>query len=168
MNESRPSPSADNPSLFSKLLSWAAYPASAVAGLWTAKKNVEDGVYERLKIDGGLDDIRAPLLAERKAMTEGAVKNILAEQISQVQQSFLPDSLSKDKGYFQKVEQRIRDLGLEPIGKQWKFVHRSHRQNAVINGIFMSSVTLGAMLGIADSKTLEHLLRGKESSQPER
>lgn len=168
MNDSRPHQAEDAPSLFSKVLSWAAYPLSAVAGLWTARKNIGDGVYERLKIDGGLDDLRDPLLVERRTLTEGAAKNILAQQISQVRQSFLADSSSIDKLYFQKVEQRIRDLGLEPIGKQWKYVHRSHRQNAVMNGIFMSSVTLGAMLGIADSKTLDHLLRGKESSQPER
>lgn len=156
------------PALFSKVLSWAAYPVSAVAGMWTARKNIGDGVYERLKRDGGLDDLRDPLLVERRTLTEGAAKSILAQQVDRVRQSFLPDSSSKDKAYFEKVEQRIRDLGLEPIGKQWKYVHRSHRQNAIINGIFMSSVTLGAMLGIADSKTLEHLLRGKETSQNER
>jgi hypothetical protein len=155
--------STENPSRFSKLLSWMAYPASAIAGLWTAHVNIGDAVYDRLKTDHALDDLRSNLLQERRGLSEAAAKECTTGKPGDHCRSYAERCIETDRRYFPKIEQRLRELELDTFGKQWKFVHRSHRQNAVMNGMFMSSVVLGAMLGIADSKTIAHLLGEKSA-----
>jgi hypothetical protein len=165
MSNEKSSSVSEDPSLFSKGLSWAAYPISALAGLWTAKVNIGDAVYDRLKIDKALDDIRTPLTEQRAALSQEATSDILSGQITERASRYAEKCNAADKAYFPKVEARIKALGLEAFADQWKFVHRSQKQSAIMNGVFMSSVTLGAILGIADSKVLAHLFSSRRDEQ---
>lgn len=168
MTDEKTSFSPDNPSLFSKWLSWAAYPVSAVAGLWTAKVNIGDAVYDRLKRDKALDDIRNPLIEQRATLSQEAASDIISSQITDRVSRYAEKCNVADKAYFHNVGARLKALGLDSFAEQWKFVHRSQKQSAVMNGVFMSSVTLGAILGIADSKVLAHLFSRRDEQIPPR
>lgn len=155
------------PSFFNKALKVLAFPISLATGFWTMKINTSDSVYSRLKIDGGLDDLRDSLLKERRAMTQEAVSQIGTKGESAAVQHFLQESKATDGAYFKKIEGRLEELGLHSFPAQWEFIHRSQKQSAIINGLTITGITLGALLSVANSKALARFFADDDDKTPD-
>lgn len=141
-------------SIFNRTLKILAIPVSLATGFWTMKTNTSDAVYQRLKIDGGIDDLRNPLLEKRKDLTQTLVSQLSTHEDPSALAQFHKESKLIDAAYFKKIEGRLEELGMESFPAQWKFIHRSHRQSAIINGLTISGIAIGALLSIANSKAL--------------
>ena len=158
----------ESSSPFTKALKILAYPISLGAGLWTARINTSDATYQRMKIDGGIDDLRNTLMAKRKEMTQKAVASLEHEGAETATREFIAASKVADKAYFKAIEDRYAKLGLSTFAEQWDFIHRSQRQDAIINGLTITGITIGALLTIANSKAVSNLFEPGEESPREK
>lgn len=186
----QPKEEANDTGLVSKMLKWAAYPVAVVAGLWTAKVNISDAAYERLKAKGGFDDLyhgqngngttphhtstiaQQPLHtnidsgvdALHKQEVKSAILNINAGN-AHLNQDFPARISQQDGRYHPLVDQRMKDMGLGDIRNQIKYTHRSHHQTAFLNGMTVAAIAVGALLTMAESKAISHLLAKKDKEK---
>lgn len=156
------SPETDNLTATGKFLKIAAYPVSFLTGFFVTKVNISDSAYNHFKHYDGIADIR-------KEGT-GAIKKIFQEGIDNAKkgvgnEGFLKKVVEHRNEYFPKIEGRKKALGIHSFFDEWKVVHRSDKQNAVINGIMVTAVALGALLEVTNTKMFNNFFSRSDSQE---
>lgn len=151
----------DKNSATNKVLKILAYPISFATGLFVTKTNLSDAAYNQFKHYGGIEQLRTQgAEGMRQILEEGAHNALLG-----ISNSGLPDKVVEHRAnYFPKFEARKKAFGINNIVDEWKIAHRSEKHNAVINGIMVTAVVLGALLEVTNSKMFNNFFSKKDSS----
>jgi hypothetical protein len=135
---------------FSKALKLLTYPVSALVGYKIMKSQIRDATYDNLKRYDAFEDIRPAHHDQLHKMIErfqkGEPVNILKETVRQQEK------------YQAQLTARFKELGLGTIEKQWEFIHKSQKQNVLLNGFTAAGITIGALLTMANSKSFVDVL----------
>jgi len=144
------------------LIKAIAYPFSAIVAAWTTRNSIRDSVYDELKKHGAfktlLDghELKMGQLLQNPPTVEKAIQTI-------------EDKIKLDKEFYNKTTDLLKERKLDGISRQWKFINLSNKQNAVLRGMTVMGITLGALIAIANSKTFTDLFKKQESvEQPSR
>jgi hypothetical protein len=162
MEESNTLPKKEAPTPFiSKVLKWAGYPLAAISGYLVARNSVREDAYDTAKRFGVFDDI----LKEYKPINETNVKARLAGEITQ--EEFLARSAMTKTGYSKAASERLEHMGIGEFPEMWNYIRRGSKQRAVIEGMTVAGIAIGAWLTIANSKPFASLF-AKDDEQHER
>lgn len=138
--------------ILSKVLKIAAYPLGAFTGWWVTRNQVRHYTFQKLKVRGGLDDIIA-------THEEGQLNREMSEALSHIRNSdSVYDLTTKnrplEKEYTEAIRERMKKLGLDGIKNQSEFIYKPQFHKALIEGVTAATIAIGALLIIANSKSL--------------
>lgn len=135
-------------------------PAGLWSGIWSMRQTVHNRAYETSKALGAYDDI----LAVMTPKSQENMSNLLAGNINT--EEFWKRSM-KLKAEFQHLgDERSKSIGLTSFLHKWQYMPRSAKQEAIINGITVSSVVVGAMIALSANKSFSELLGLKQDETP--
>jgi hypothetical protein len=145
-----------------KALGILAYPISAFTGFWVTRQSARSSVYDNAMFHDLTADLRNPLVEEAKAKGREAAATIKAggkvdfyEMTKEMHQNF-----SKD------IETRMEGATLGKLHKKWKFMMPHQKHKALIHGFTAAGISIGALLAMANSKTVSNLfLNDKDKDQ---
>lgn len=152
----------EKPGLFGKVLKWAGYPVAAVSGYLVTRTAVNEETYETAKRFGVFDDI----LKEYRPLNDVNVKARMADEISQSE--FLARSAITKAGYSKAASKRLEHMGVSEFPEMWNYIRRGARQRAVIEGMTVAGIAIGAWLTIANSKPFASLFAKDDEPGAER
>ena len=166
----QPKPEA-NP--INKILQVAAYPISALSGFWAAHWRVHGDTYNNLKrfdafkdihqegVPGGLD------MRNRKNVQD----RILHPETHSVEKFLEISKLTKSE-YSQKVSARMEQYGLgggmTNFKRKWEYINSPAKLEATLVGLTVTGVALGAMLTVANGKSLFEIMSGNAEEEKTR
>lgn len=175
--------STETHGFLSTALKILAVPAAALAGYWVAANNIRNSVYDRLKFHDGFKSIKPndrykkggvateipiahlpPSQRESSELIAKAVKDV--SEGKTVEAGFADKIRKLDKLTEKSIaEQLAKYDGLNTIGKQWKFTHKTGRQRALLEGFTAAGIVLAAIIPLANSKTLMGLFSEKDKEK---
>lgn len=147
--------------LLSKIVRVLAYPVSAGAGYWVARRRIYDSAYDNAKFHGVFGD-------EGKILRDGemvdhyeALKQEGKKACEALQRGEMYDIVAATKdlhaGHAADVEKGLKSVGLGTLGKQWKFTNPHQKNMALLDGFAIAGISIGALLTMANSKTVSNL-----------
>jgi hypothetical protein len=159
-----PVPSEERSNLLHRFLKIFAFPIAAVSGFWATHTSVRSSAFktaEDLKIFRKID---GDYLRERKAHIDAHDRG----QISMAELHKRDTILKRE--HRGKIRTRMGEIGRSNFVTQWDYISRSSRQRAIIDGMTVVGVSIGAMLTIGDSKWLTDQLfhRGDDKEKSEK
>jgi hypothetical protein len=154
MSESEKS-SHQDVGLFSRTLKILAIPTSLAAGLFYSSGNVRNQNYNNLRNRG--------IFKELKDSHDIKVRDLMpkAGEVKDVSE----DLKSLNKALSSQIDKRIEDMGLGSFRKKFSNLHYNQKVESVIGAMTVSTLVLGAMLAIADHKSIAALMNDKSNSQ---
>lgn len=159
----------ETPHPLNRMLAVAAFPISALTGYWTASVTAHHASYNKAKGLGTFDDLSAIASSKGKADIQDALKGeITTEEFGQ-------RVIKNTEAFRTPGFERMEKLGLQyshdlkTFKNKWNFMSLESRQTALLNGLAVSGITIGAVLSMANSKTLTNMFSGKSKEwEPER
>ena len=145
------SPEQDNPLFAQRVIKFLAYPFSLAAGLLVTHTSVRDSAYQKAKKRGGFCDIEETFGNEHSH--DLALR--LNERISK--EEFLERSISNKVRHSHAVQEQMEKLGIAGFTSKWNYINRGNKQKAIIEGLTVGGIAIGAILTIANSKSLTQL-----------
>jgi len=155
-------------SWLNRTLKVAAYPIAALSGLWAAGRELHYAAYKT--IQSGENN---PLFKEIKNTYEPSFAKNAHDLASKTitEEKFLSEFIRIKGEHSHAVGAKMQSLGLgnelfglKDMPKKWSTVNRDARNRALITGATVTGIAIGAMLTIANSKTLEQFF-GKENER---
>lgn len=147
--------------LLSKVLKVAAYPISAVAGLWSAKAGIESSTYDSLLFLHAIDDIRDPVVEEGRKKGVELSKKAAAGMTVDLHTETEP-VFSK---YRQDMQTRYERFSLGTLRQKWRHTQPHQRTGIIIQGVTGAGIALGTLLAVANSKPISHALAKHEQDK---
>lgn len=151
-------PSEHETSLLRAIMKTTFVPVSALLGLLVANTEVRGS-------------------ANRKALTETTLKDIAEKQMkakSKLQAERLAGKISKQefqqleteqlRNFRKAVDTRMKYMGYNFLNK-FNYVARSDAQKAIIDGITVAGITIGALFAVGNSKSIVDFLSGDEEKE---
>ena len=80
----------------------------------------------------------------------------------------LTETRTAHEAYGVRVTERLNEMGLGSLTEQWRFIHKTQQQNALMTGFTAGAISLGALLTVANSKTFARALAKKDETAEER
>jgi hypothetical protein len=167
---------SDKPGLVSKTLTVTAYPAAALIGYTRARSTMDGYVYDNIKDDGAIKDIRG-VTGEHLTKAEDKLGGIHAKRreagrsaVERIQKGIkvdFPAETREMRGDFEKAyAERLKMLSLDSLPQKWKMLEKKHQRWPVImNGLEAAAITLGAMLFLAENKKIARVLNGEDNNK---
>lgn len=154
--------------IFSKMLKLVAYPVSAFSGYVFSKQIIRNATYDNLKYTGAFEDIREPHYKRLNDVTKRFMNKEPVDVIGETGQLH--------EAFKSRLSERIEEMGLGTLKKQWEFIHTTQKQNAMLTGFTAAGISIGALLTMANNKLFtstisEHMEANKQQQQdkePER
>lgn len=145
----------------SKALKLLGFPIAAISGYWSGSVSIRNSAYDNAKEHGLFDDFHSSShdsmknigAKARQAISEGKPFDILTESV--------PLHTMRDA----QIAERLEKVGLGNFEKQWKFTSRYQKQNALLNGLTVAGIAIGAIFSMAHSKAVQKLFTKHEPSQ---
>lgn len=141
-----------------RIISIAAYPIAGISGIWVAANELHNAAYQKAK---GLDG--NPHFGEIQKLYDGKYVDIakkFEDGLLNTQQRLTAEWAVK-KEYSKAVGGKMKALGfgdgwgrMEDLPNKWHSVNRGTKQSAIISGLTVAGVAIGALLTIANSKSL--------------
>jgi hypothetical protein len=148
--------------LFNRVLKMAAYPAAALSGFWATSVNVHNSAYNKAKALGAFDDILETATTRSKSEVE-------ARRKGQISLEEFSEKWPKSKLAFQEAaEARMKYMGLDSFKNKWKYMAKESKQEAVLVGLTVTGIAIGALLTIANSKTVGNLFGSEKDDSKSR
>ena len=144
--------------VIAKSLNVLAYPISAVIGYWFVRHDIHDGAYDAIKRD--FPD-RHDFIGQRSSLLKDAFRRVDAGEKVDITQRMT----EINREFSQEGDAALRSLGVDNMGKAWKFVHRGDHRKALMNGFTAAAIALGSLLTIANSKTVTDLFQRAEEEK---
>jgi hypothetical protein len=171
MNENDIPAAADGkkPSALSKTLdfaSLASYPVGIFAGWKVTRAAIRDEARKNLHHTHIIDDL------EKTRETEGTA--LRDELLKKTGTKRSPEELSKalkqvEENFYDARNARYTSAGIRGTGDYWKHLRSSEKFNAIVQGATVSSIIIGAVILMTQSKNLfSHLLGSSEDESKSR
>ncbi len=149
--------------IINKVLKVAAYPVSGFIGWWVSRNQIRHYTFEKLNDRGGLSDV-----IDDVEHGDAKLKEITLEAVKKIKQPGVMVDLGKEgrpveKRYTAAIRERFERLGLNTVGKQSEYIYKPQFHKALLEGFTALSISLGAMLILANSKSLSKAFRDAES-----
>jgi hypothetical protein len=161
-------PPSEKPGIVSKTLRVIAYPVSAFAGYWVAKQRIRDSAYENAKFHNAFGAKGEMVRRGEEGVQKfhEKLKEIGTEAQKAIRDGTPFDIVEKvghhHAAHKQDVEAGLKAVGLGPLYKRWKFNTPHQKNMAILDGVTIAGISIGALLTMADSKTLSHLFVSKD------
>lgn len=137
--------------IVSKALKIIAVPVSAASGLFYGNSRVRNQNYNNLRNRGIFKDLKdAHDDNVRALMPEVGKTKDISEDLSKL-----------NKALSEKIDTRIKDIGFGTFQKKFKNIHSTQRVETIIGAITVTTLVLGAILAIADHKSITDLFADK-------
>jgi hypothetical protein len=155
---------SDEPGLLSKALKALSVPIGAVSGYIVTRINIRHSAYENAKNHNMFKDITGSGTKREQAMHVIGEAVIGAEKTGK-QFEVLAQSIPLHADYQKAFTKRMETAKLGTFLKQWKFTSSFQQQNAVINGLTVAGVAIGAIYAIASSKMIQHAFSNRDAEK---
>ena len=153
--------SQEQSSLVGKAVKILSYPLAALSGFWAAKVSVHNSAYNTAKSLGAFDDILESATPKSKMDIKEGVQGII--DTAECYRRSIVNKLS----YQKLADERMEKIGLDSFAKKWNYMAKANKQDAVLIGMTVFGVAIGALLTMSNSKTLNNLF-SKDSSQEQK
>jgi hypothetical protein len=160
-------------SLLSKALKVVSLPVAAISGYIVTSINIRHSAYENAKDHGMFKDLSGSykdakgnevITPRQEAMHALGEKVMAAEKIGQ-RVDVLAESIPLHANYGKSFTKRMETAKLGSFVKQWRFTSPFQQQNALINGLTVAGVAIGAILSIANMKTIQHAFSSQDAEK---
>ena len=137
---------------FMKAIEILTFPVSGLAGLWTTHISIRNDAQEVAK---------APDLFLHKTFTDYQKVRVKHDHLRETNAITKQEWQALDTGsrnaYRAILDAKMEEHGLGTFMSKWNYVSRSARQKAVIEGMGVAMVAVGALLSITNSKFVQHM-----------
>jgi hypothetical protein len=148
----------ENPTTFNKIMKAVGYPVAAISGLWATKVSVHNNAYNTAKKLGAFDDILEKTTPESRSQIKDLINNAIPTE------EYITKSLQSKAAYQAAADERLELMGLNTFKNKWDYMAKASKQDAVLIGLTVSGIAIGAWLSIANNKSLSNLFsNGKEN-----
>lgn len=140
----------------SRLIKWLTYPIAAVSGFWAANVSVHNNAYNTAKTLGAFDDILD--VATPKSISDlhqGVVGKISTAEC-------YARSIENKLNYQKLADERMAKIGLDSFRSKWNYMAKANKQDAVLIGMTVFGIAIGALFAISESKTLNNLISSEK------
>lgn len=151
----------DNPGLINRAIKVLAYPFSAVIGYWVTRSHIRNSTYDNLKEHGGFSDILPSHDEGLRKSIGGAVERVNRGEIVEIVKETAP----LQHEYTAAIRNRFRQMGVGDLSKQWGFIHKTQKHQAMLDGLTATGITLGSLLVIANSKAIGKLFQRRDKDE---
>ncbi len=145
-------------SAVARFLRIAAYPISLFSGLWVLKNDVHDMTYENLKRYGAFDKILKVMQPRNSSNVQARVNDEITKEVF-LERAFGANGTKHE--YSKQVADQMEHMGLgggwSNFRQQWQYIRKGGQRSAVINALTVTGITIGAILTIANTKTIREL-----------
>jgi len=145
-------------SFYNKVLKVVAFPIAAVSGWWTTLNSARGDAYRMGTEDGSIKDIVDAYHENKKPYIKARIEGKLPLE------EFLKIEDKLRAQYRLDTDARMAHMGHGTLTGQMKYLRRSLRQKAALEGMTAAGVTLGVLLTVAESKVLATLF-GSEAKK---
>ena len=153
---------------FSKVLGVLAYPIAAVPGIFVAKAGIREAIYDKYAGKGGFADLQNQYAADFHKITgidpaevrsERRGNNKVARtELKYVREETRDAVAALDREMFKAVEKKFAEKwNMHNVFDYWKNINANQKINTAFMALTVSGVALGALLTIANSRTLSKL-----------
>jgi hypothetical protein len=147
--------------LFNRILRVAAYPIALASGLWATHTDLRNTSYDSARRQGAFND----LLEKHRPIASQGVQDRIAGKISA--EEFFQQAMKNKGEYSKAVDERMKTLGVKSMFDKWKYINRADKKHALVEGMKVVGISLGAMLTVANSKSLVDFFVGDKKHHPE-
>lgn len=145
---------------FSKVLRVLAFPISFISGLIVAHVQVRGSAAREAINDGSLKDIVDNYSKQRSPIITARIRGELsAEEFSKL-------SIEARDIYRHAADARMQHMGHGSFLERLSYVPRSAAQKALLEGVAVAGVTLGALLALSNSRLLSVFKNDREDNGP--
>ncbi len=149
-----------NPEGFvAKAIKVIAMPIAAASGYWVAARRIYVNAYDNAKEHGLFRDL---INGERKQGMERIGAKAVAAAKAKTEYEILEESIPFHKVHTDKVLERFKDVGLGSTRKRWGFLRTDQKQAAIIEFMTVAGIAIGALLTVANNKTISHLFSNEQ------
>ncbi len=150
-------------SLITRILKVAAFPVAGISGLWVTSNDLHTSAFSKAKSVSGnphfgpiADKYRNEYIANAQAfeakLPGSSQAEFLAKELEiKTRQSMEVGAKLEEMGFGHRY------FGLKDLGNKWRYVNRGSRQQALINGMTVAGITVGAILSVSSSKLLDNV-----------
>lgn len=135
----------------SRLLRVLAYPIAAISGYWAADVSAHNSAYNTAKSLGAFDDI----LAVSTPRSRLEIQELITDKIAT--KEFWSKALASKSEYQIKADERMYKMGLRGFRSKWDYMAKANRQDAILVGMTVAGIAIGALLTMAESKAINNL-----------
>lgn len=160
----------DTPHLLNRMIKIAAYPIAAISGFAVMNRDVHSSAYQKAKGVVGNPLFKDIADTYEPQFTKNA-EALMRKDNPISQQEFSAIDMKIKTAHSNAVSKRIEKLGLgneffglKNFSTKWNYINRSKRQQAMINGLTVSGIAIGALLTIGNSKVLGDMLSTPDDS----
>jgi hypothetical protein len=151
----------DSPSLYQRVMKLLAYPVAIASGYWAASTRVHNDAYNQAKRLGVFNDVLKDMTPKSEAVVQNRIDNKITVE------KFTHDSMELKGEYQRLADARLKHVGLDTFRKKWNYMEKSSKQVAIIEGLTVFGIAIGAMLTMGESKALSKIFSKKEKSDSE-
>lgn len=144
-------PAQEKTSLLEKAVRLFAFPIAGISGLWAGHVSLRSSTKNTAKDFG----VFARIDKERIPVSTATTMKRLAGETSVAE--FLAEDAANKAEYTRQVGVELEKLGLNKTANQWKYVSQISKQRAVIEGMTVAGIAVGALLTITESKLLSRM-----------
>ena len=158
-----------------RALKIAAYPIAGLSGLLVAANDLHGSAYKKAQSVLG-DPFFGKIHAKHKPLYKANAEQYeRRDKGGVVLTKFFDEEMRIKNLHSPAVGMKMKELGfseeffgLKDIVHKWKYVNRGSKQQAVVNGMTVAGIAIGALLTMAGSKTLIEMFSGKEEKDQEK
>jgi hypothetical protein len=125
----------------------ASYGVAGVSGAVAVDLNVRQSMYKNFATHGIFNDLQAIRTKQYKDLYANIEKGEVHDVPSQVS--------TIEKIYRANIKERFEGMGIKHFGDWWHTLTRSQKLDAVVQGLTVSGIAIGALMMINNSPELE-------------
>lgn len=141
-------PANEEKSAINTTLKLLSYPLAVVAGAWATNSTVRAGFYKGVSKLKEFKDIEEKYGKQYQDASTQCKKGLIDK--AQRAESWA----TTRKNQLQEIEGLMETLGTNTFLSKWKEISRGNQQNAIITGLSVTGIAIGAILTVSNSKTL--------------
>lgn len=155
----KPPATTEHETFINKVLRVVAYPVAAISGFFVTANEVHNAVYSKLKDTPG-DPYFGEIAKKFKGEYAKNAQEYISGEIDAAAR--LQDELRIKKQYSEAIGAKLSELGfsdgffrMKNFTNKWQTVSRGTKQNAVINGLTVAGIAIGAILSTTNSRLFD-------------
>lgn len=125
-----------------KAVSFASLPLAFLGAFKAAQIRIRRGLYKNLAVQGAFDDLQK----ERHEVYKQITKDCLDDKLPHIRE----EVIKLEEAYHDAVVDRVHKLGYANLSDQFKSLKRNEKLDSILLFAGVSSVTIGALLTIAN------------------